>query len=349
MLVKYYGLVFDKESGKWLPRVDFISNGLFRITQPRYLNDKGSEARLLPYFNEFSPADYEWARRECSKIQDDSFYSPSNEELEISFLKPVGDRYGEKFPLILRQEGFQAMEEYDRKALDRIAKKINTFLVEALSCHLGVLSLSKSETNDLMWTHYASEGRGLAVTFNEDHPFFSEFKPKSVSYSLEKRASLTYYKGMMRINGAPVEKFRPDSLKDPKGIMQSILSKGVDIEEFSERLLYAKDEQWSYEKEARIVCSLELCDKKVGGRVKPDFGFKLPEKISHLSHEYSEINLKRIPFDAFRSIIFGCFMENDHKLLIKDLVRKNRDLSDLKLEEVRYDIFGKLEIVDFIE
>ncbi|UCX04523.1 transposase domain-containing protein [Shewanella glacialimarina] len=58
MLVKYYGLVFDNRTNSWLPRVEFISNGLFRMTQPKYLNDKGSEARLWPYFNEFSPADY---------------------------------------------------------------------------------------------------------------------------------------------------------------------------------------------------------------------------------------------------------------------------------------------------
>ena len=63
MLVKYYGLAFDKEKNTWLPRSNFILNGLFRMTQPKYLNDKGSEARLWPYFNKFSPADYAWAKK----------------------------------------------------------------------------------------------------------------------------------------------------------------------------------------------------------------------------------------------------------------------------------------------
>ena len=42
------------------------------------------------------------------------------------------------------------MGEYDLIQLTNAAKKINKFLVEALSCHLGVLSLSKSDTNELI-------------------------------------------------------------------------------------------------------------------------------------------------------------------------------------------------------
>lgn len=70
------------------------------------------------------------------------------------------------------------MDEYDQLQLTKIAEGINNFLVEALSCHLGILSLSKSDTNEIMWTHYASEGKGLAVTFNKNHPFFNQFPRK---------------------------------------------------------------------------------------------------------------------------------------------------------------------------
>lgn len=348
VLVKYYGLVFDQESKNWSPRVEFISNGLFRMTQPKYLNDKGSEARLSPYFNEFSPADYAWARKEHSKIQVNLSYIPSNEELEDFFLKPVGVRYGEHFPHLLRQEGFQSMEEYDKENLIKAAQKLNLFLVEALSCQLGVLSLSKSATNELMWTHYASEGKGLAVTFDEHHSFFNQLQPKDVTYTPEQRASLTYYKGMMRMNGAPIEHFQSDSFTSSTGVLQSLLSRGIDIAEFSDRLLYSKDKKWAYEEESRIVCPLMYCEEKVGAKVQPDFGFPLPEQVSHFFHAYSEINLKRIPFDAFKTIIFGYGMVREHKLLITRLVNENSDLSHLELKEAKHDIFGKLEIVDFV-
>ena len=62
--------------------------------------------------------------------------------------------------------------------LTQAAERVNSFLVEALSCQLGILSLSKSDTNELMWTYYASEGKGLAVTFNENHAFFNQLPRK---------------------------------------------------------------------------------------------------------------------------------------------------------------------------
>jgi hypothetical protein len=88
LLVKYYGLVLDEESKELSPRSDFLSNGLFRMTQPKYLNNKGSEAKLLPYFNKFSPADLAWARKQHDKIQIDPTYKPTAEELINFHLRP---------------------------------------------------------------------------------------------------------------------------------------------------------------------------------------------------------------------------------------------------------------------
>ncbi|AVE51878.1 DUF2971 domain-containing protein [Serratia marcescens] len=349
MLVKYYGLVFDEMTNCWSPRTEFISNGLFRMTQPKYLNDKGSEARLWPYFNKFSPADYAWAKREHDKIQRNPSYIPSNEELENFFLKPCGTRYGDTFPHMLHLEGFKSMDEYDLAQLTIIAEKINTFLVESISCHLGVLSLSKSDTNELMWTHYASEGKGLAVTFKENHHFFDQLPPKDVSYSQDKRASLTYYKGMMRMNGIPLKKFYAVDFINPIGVMETLIGNGIDIVDFSERLLYSKAERWSSEDEVRIVCPLMCCEKKVGPLVQPEFGFELTTEQSSHFKSYSEINLKSIPFDAFESIVLGYAMNESDRSTIIESVRKNANLSHLKLRVAKHDIYGNIEVTDLSE
>jgi hypothetical protein len=347
VLVKYYGLIFDSDDKNWKPRSEFLSNGLFRMTQPKYLNDKGSEARLWPYFNEFSPADYAWARKEHDKMQTDPFYIPSREELENFFLKPIGRRYGDEFPHLLHQEGFQSMEDYDKEQLTQAAEKINSFLVEALSTQLGILSLSKSDTNELMWTHYASEGRGLAVTFNPKHPFFSQFPPQDVSYTPDKRASLTYYKGAFRINGLPLKKFNIDNIYNLKNIMHSLISNGLDPRVLSERLLYSKAEQWHSENESRIVCHLSLCEEKKGSSVEPELNIQLPEELSS-SACYREIYLKLIPFDAFESIILGYSMSETDKLSIIDLVKNNQKLSHVKIRAAKHNIFGKIEISDIV-
>lgn len=348
MLVKYYGLVFDNDDNKWKPRTEFISNGLFRMTQPKFLNDKGSEARLWPYFNEFSPADYAWARKEHDKIQTDPSYVPSREELERFFLKPIGPRYGDEFPHLLLQDGYHSMDEYDKDQLTKTAETINSFLVEALSCQLGVLSLSKSDTNELMWTHYASEGKGLAVTFNKKHPFFRHFQPKDVNYTPDKRASLTYYKGMIRINGSPIKRFHVADVNDPINMVYSLINNGLNLDEFSDRLLYSKAEKWISEDEIRIVYPLTLCEEKLGALIEPNFSFQLPAELSHLSCDHREINLKKIPFDAFESIVLGYSMSEQDKLKIIELVQKNEYLSHIKIRVAKHNIFGEIEIANLV-
>lgn len=346
MLVKYYGLVFNKLTESFSPRIDFLSNGLFRMTQPKYLNDKGSEARLLPYFNKFSPADYAWAKSQYKKAQaNPASYTPSIQELENYYLKPIGRRYGDSFPHMLKREGFNSMDEFDEKQLILISEKINSFLVEALSCHLGILSLSKSITNELMWTHYASEGKGLAVTFKSEHPFFKEYQPKDVNYNPNKRASLTYYKGMVRINGKPINNNRNADGNPAKSLFLSSL---YNTDDMAERLIYSKSEQWIYENETRIVCPLNICEESSGTLVKPEFGLELPIEHSRLFESYNEINLKKIPFDAFESIVFGYSMSESDRSAITEAVKKNTKLSHLILREAKHNIYGELQITDLV-
>jgi len=344
MLVKYYGLSFNDITSTFVVRSDFISNGLFRVTQPKYLNDQGSEARVWPYFNKFSPADYAWAKVKHHQMQRNPQYKPSIEELENFHLKPCGLRYGDEFPHLLLQEGFSSMEEYDLAQLTQIASNLNAFLVEVLSCQLGIISLSKSDKNELMWTHYASEGKGLAVTFNSKHPFFKEFIPKDVSYSPDRRAALTYYKGMMRMNGIPLKKTHKVDLYNPLSFMHSLHDNGIDFSELSERLLYSKAEKWLSEDEARIVCPLMLCEERKGNYSEPDLKFEFRKEQENTLKGHHEINLKKIPFSAFESIVLGSRMSESDKDKIIKLVDKNPELDHLRLCIARYNIFGEIEI-----
>lgn len=348
MLVKYYGLAFSDEKKAWFPRTDFISNGLFRMTQPKYLNDKGSEAKLWPYFNRFSPADYAWARRKHAKLEREPGFIPSDDFLETVYLKPTGIRYGDAFPHMLQLEGVKSMDEFDYKQLNEIAIKINTLIIEALSCQLGVFSLSKSANNELMWTHYASEGKGLAVIFNPEHMFFQQFPPRDVTYCPEKRASLTYYKGSLRINGIPLDKFRSGSEDNPTNILRTLSGNDVDMNELSERLLYSKAEKWASEDEVRIICPLSLCEEKIGALVSPALDAEVLDRFRNILTQYTEINLKKIPFDAFDSIVFGYDMTDENKEVILKMVKNNNELSHIKFRIARHNIYGDIEISDYV-
>lgn len=343
MLVKYYGLTEDNGEGKPSPRTKFLLDGLFRITQPVFLNDKGSESKLYPYFNEFSPSDLAWAKRKAIEEQGIQELNLSDEELERFFLRPMGMRYGEAFPHLLRlDENFSTMDEYDEAELRKAVSVINHTLIQALSCQIGVFSLAKSNLNELMWTHYASEGKGIALSFKEDHEFFRCNPPKSVDYRPEGRASITYYKGTLRINGEPVESFQVSDIEDPFKVIFECFSKGIDFQDMTERLFYSKEKKWSYEDEARIIFSLSSADQTLGERFEMNLDSKVKDKLSNLLKSPQEICLKRIPFDAFESLSFGYDIDESVKEEIIRIVESNPELQHLELKQIKHDIYGEL-------
>lgn len=349
MLVKYYGLVVDEQSGRTTPRASFLSDGLFRMTQPKFLNDRGSEAKLFPYFNEFAPTDIAWARKQYDKTQLGGSYEPTKEYLENFFLKPLGVRYGDKFPYMVRQQtNFNSMDDYDKNHFVRSAELVNSFLVEALSCNLGVLSLCKSDTNELMWTHYSSNGKGLAIVFKESHPFFKQFLMREVSYSPEKRATMTYYKGSFRINGIPIKNFHVSDFSNPSAICTALLSNGVDIMELAERLICSKAEKWVSEDEVRIICPNAFCEYKSGKIIEPQIDLEIPEALRHFFQGYNEVWLKKIPFDAFESVVFGYETSDADKQTVIKKISDNPKLSHMKIKVAKHNVYGQIETQDLL-
>lgn len=349
MLVKYLGTEYDKSNEQWIPRSKFLENGLFRMTQPKFLNDKGSEAKFFPYFDNFSPADMAYARRCFFKINADlNPEEPSEEELINHFLKPAGRTYNlEEFPTLLGFTDYDSIEAYNaaqKEHLEKSVKGFNSFILEALSCHIGIFSLSKTANNNLMWTHYANEGNGIAVTFKEEHPFFKEFKLQDVSYEEENRASITYYKGTIRINGEYSDSFQLEEKTSLLDLYKLISQEKIKYSDLVERLIYSKSKGWNYEQERRIVCPLILCEETLGKTTKPNFEFEVPENSIIDFPSYSEVCLKKIPFDAFESIIFGYSISDLQRKNIINKAQKNPHLKHLKFEQANHDIYGKIII-----
>ncbi|PSU45505.1 hypothetical protein C9J12_22650 [Photobacterium frigidiphilum] len=250
MLVKYYGEISYKKTKTLVPRYTFLEDGLFRFTQPIFLNDK-NETKFYPYFNQFSPVDIAWAKKKYLQGQfNNKEKVPSVEMLENMYLKPTGVRFGESFPFMVEdQTGFKTIDDYDEYQFKTMVGKLNQVIVEALSCNIGVFSLSKNVTNKLMWTHYGSDGRGIAVSFKEDHPYFLFNQAKNVSYAPEDRASYTYYKGDIRLNGEPVDSLNIKQTS-PEGIFNALISNGVNVHDLVERLICSG--------QGKLACALEL-------------------------------------------------------------------------------------------
>ncbi len=174
-----------------------------RFTQPFALNDP---FEALPLIDAESEQEKMIERAESEirdlwKKCDDSDRTPKNYELLKSTLESQRPYFAERLcPSVIGQE---------------FMKKINEVL--------GVLSLTKSADNLLMWSHYANEHRGYVLGLNDTHEFFyrtaldgSESSPRNVIYTSQRS----------RVN--------------------------IKKHDYYERLLCEKPIHWSYEEEVRL-------------------------------------------------------------------------------------------------
>jgi len=122
---------------------------------------------------------------------------------------------------------FTQLDDFDPKYCN---DQISRIIVDTLDKQIGFLCLTENSNSLLMWAHYADEYKGAIIEFEEDHDFFKN--KIVVDYHVERpKLSAIYY----------IEASEPIPIAE----------------------LCTKSEQWSYENEVRIVCSLNNC-KKVG-------------------------------------------------------------------------------------
>ena len=127
-----------------------------------------------------------------------------------------------------------------------------------------------------------------------------------------------------------------------------MLQSGVDFNDLSNRLLFTKADNWQLEDETRIVFDLSQRDHGVGDDFIPTLDERAKEILPALFTEAPEICLKQIPFDAFESIVFGFSIEPSVEKMIITEVKRNQELSHIKLKRVKHNIFGKLETEDVV-
>jgi hypothetical protein len=126
--------------------------------------------------------------RACSPSIRSGLDPISDADVEALFMTPFPSRrYDEKsFPGLwpayeprLRKEPFSTLDEMDRG----IAGRAVELCMNAADKTLGVLSLSAS-IGEQMWAYYADDHRGIAIGFEETHPFFGK-EARPIVYSDE--------------------------------------------------------------------------------------------------------------------------------------------------------------------
>lgn len=194
-----------------------------------------------------------------------------------------------QFELHCGDENFD-LTELDEKMVCNDFRARN--LIRDLTTKIGILCLSKQSDSLLMWSHYADEYRGLVIEFDDKHEFFTgSFEVK-------------YLEVRRKIN-----------LKD-----FCVAKKPIPIS-----ILCTKSAIWSYEREQRIVRSLQQ-SRKVGNDLNGNV-----------------IYIMDIPLECIKSITFGERTKLEHQKLIWEKI-KNTNI-ELRLAalannsfQFRYDI-----------
>lgn len=144
------------------------------------------------------------------------------------------------------------------------------------------------------------------------HTIFKIYRPCDVSYNPEDRASVTYYKGAVRFNGYPAPSRNID-IKNKDNTLHGILNRDSVRELFINRLLYTKVKSGFLKMKVELFFHW-LIARKIGSIVSPSIDDCLLNEYPDVFHDYHEINLKKIPFSAFKQITLGYNMTEKIKI-----------------------------------
>lgn len=162
---------------------------------------------------------------------------------------------------------------------------------------IGVFSLSKDWKNCLMWAHYTNSYKGFCVGFDKSHEFFTDYLSEDKKTS-KKTMEVIYSSTRVEIRKTIFEELTFD-------------------------LFITKSLDWRYEKEVRMIATLNLAEKII--EKKP----------------YS-ICLFKVPHGAVKEIILGINTQEEYKNKIMEFAKfknievYNSELSDTKFEITKY-------------
>jgi Protein of unknown function (DUF2971) len=210
-------------------RVDVLKHKRIRFTQPGDFND--------PF--EFRPKIRELASdAEVRGVEEERFEQLIDDELT---------KYGALTQFLPQPElkRLLAKQKPLLPALFRLLepaaiRKLSPMIDGFFNLNVGILCLSEVRDSILMWGHYTDNHRGLVVGFDSDHPFFSRRRSDKDEFGFLRRVDYSSQRPQVML---------------------------TDTE--SSVWFSTKSEQWSYEKEWRIVRVLSEAEHRIDGSPFP--------------------------------------------------------------------------------
>lgn len=213
-------------------RVDVLSGGRIRFTQAAALNDP---FELAPQFKSLATraeieervgrlVNIERALEvEYGRLPRKSRRALSLDEFKARALEEL-DRQGGIGPLVSNR-----VSEFVDNDLPGLSAMALRQLKETLATRVGILSLSATATNTLMWAHYSDDHKGFAIEFDESNSFFNSKRSEADEFF----------------------HVRPVSYSDQEACVELI----TDLD--GTKILCIKGSEWAYEQESRMLIPLD--------------------------------------------------------------------------------------------
>ena len=225
---------------KYVPpeRIDILQNRLIRFTQPDALNDP-FEAR--PNFYTLATKEGFASAFADSIRQESRMWEDCQRETQTS----------------LDQQAFADKVERDPDYAEQLYKKVSRSDLRTYArkrtyelCNVvGILSLSETPNNLLMWSHYAEDHTGFVLMLDSSHRFFKGNEP---------------FLGFAKPEPVQYKSERPRITVEEVTMSELFLTKGSD---------------WQYEKEWRYLKFLNDANKRhEKSNTHPVELFRLPSK-----------------------------------------------------------------------
>ncbi len=197
-------------------------------------------------------------------------------------------------PLIMEFfRNFMTMKtpQFREFALDTLMKSVNDII--------GILSLSETPDNILMWSHYSANHTGFVIEFDEKHSFFDQREKENEE--------------LRRVRKVRYSNERPQmTLLDPN------LSNEETIEKLIKDFFWLKSTDWAYEKEWRML------------HVFRDWKGLIKETAPR-------IYLYPMPTDCIKAIIIGCRTKIEELESLKNLVKSDSKFSHIIMKKASID------------
>jgi len=274
-------------------RIDIIENLMIRYTQPEALNDP-LEGKVV--FDQFA------SEAEMEKTFQENFVNELKNQYELLPQDIKKHITLKGFVKYVDKEKPDAYNEF-KSLLEAVTPDIKTSMKCAFDGRVGVLSLTETPNNMSMWAHYAMNHRGFVLGFDAEHPYFHQKRSESDEFYYLRRVK--YYEQKDRI-------------------LKKMLELSMDD------IFLAKNIEWSYESEWRILAPVQYADCK-------------NDSVSPV------VYLFKFPPEALRQIIIGENMDIRNREKILHIIRSKSEMHHIELKQAKINVEQfHLDIVDYL-